>query len=479
MTQVKRILSGHNRMEKLNNKIIDCLNHLWAIGDHNLAWNHKEDDDSKGKSYCYVHPESGELHNKYQGHPVKEMIFYPWGGATRIGRPRVKHSRLLNHSKRLHRATVDTPVVINKHHNVCPGETDCIHVPTDARQIAWQWLKVEKLLDTHLISHQEANQLRHKMQLYSTMPGCDMIRAHTRKQMCNSVINHAWKEKEYLREQAKLDKMIKTCQFTRIDRAFATTTGSLVMPTTSVSMPVNNESAGAVEQLYGGAAEQLKVFKSLQYCPRNMANSQRGGRKHNRKHQRNQTHPSANAATDVNRHANLTCYGCGEKGHIVPSYPKNKGKQGQPPTTAKGNAVQETEQCNSWDNELVCVACHAQLEEAKITTTPNAGPPLLIHVTWDVEQLTNMKIFASLAIWVGESTFNAEREKQISAGDLPSEYIGDLEPLNEPLWLLLHNRPLQDLAYDFTCIVYTDHRARPVFIIGINPSLKRGFNLEL
>jgi hypothetical protein len=77
MTQVKRILSGHNRMEKLNNKIIDCLNHLWAIGDHNLAWNHKEDDDSKGKSYCYVHPESGELHNKYQGHPVKETIFYP------------------------------------------------------------------------------------------------------------------------------------------------------------------------------------------------------------------------------------------------------------------------------------------------------------------------------------------------------------------------------------------------------------------
>jgi len=35
--QVQRILSGHDRMEKLNNKIIDCLNHFWAIGDHNLA----------------------------------------------------------------------------------------------------------------------------------------------------------------------------------------------------------------------------------------------------------------------------------------------------------------------------------------------------------------------------------------------------------------------------------------------------------
>jgi hypothetical protein len=35
--QVQRILSGHDRMEKLNNKIIDCLNHFWAIGDHNFA----------------------------------------------------------------------------------------------------------------------------------------------------------------------------------------------------------------------------------------------------------------------------------------------------------------------------------------------------------------------------------------------------------------------------------------------------------
>jgi len=33
-----------------------------------------------GQSHCYVHLETGELHNKYQGHPVKETIFYARGG---------------------------------------------------------------------------------------------------------------------------------------------------------------------------------------------------------------------------------------------------------------------------------------------------------------------------------------------------------------------------------------------------------------
>jgi hypothetical protein len=76
-------------------------------------------------------------------------------------------------------------------------------------------------------------------------------------------------------------------------------------------------------------------------------------------------------------------YGCGEKGHIVTNCPKNKKsdskwKQGQPPTTAKGNAAQDTGQHTSHDNEIVCIACHIDLEEAKIAIPPCAGPQPLI-----------------------------------------------------------------------------------------------------
>jgi hypothetical protein len=180
----------------------------------------------------------------------------------------------------------------------------------------------------------------------------------------------------------------------------------------------------------------------------NVAHSHKG-EKTSKKSQRNRTRSSANAVTDIDKHANITCYGCGEKGHIVSNCPKNKGKPAQAPTTARGNAAQETESRTSWNNELVCLACQLLLDQTKIDTPPNSGPTPLIHVSWDVDQLLNTKIFVSIAIRVDESTFNPEREKQILAEHLPSEYLGDLEPLNEPLWLLLHNRPLQDLVPNF------------------------------
>ena len=56
----------------------------------------------------------------------------------------------------------------------------------------------------------------------------------------------------------------------------------------------------------------------------------------------------------------------------------SKWRQGQPPTTAKGNAAQDTGQHTSHDNEIVCIACHIDLEEAKIAIPPSAGPQPLI-----------------------------------------------------------------------------------------------------
>jgi hypothetical protein len=57
-------------------------------------------------------------------------------------------------------------------------------------------------------------------------------------------------------------------------------------------------------------------------------------------------------------------------------------------------------------------------------------------------------------------------------------YAGDLEPLDEPLWVLLHNRPFDDLDTRVARITRPDHRARGVFLDGILPALQRGFGLE-
>jgi hypothetical protein len=51
MHEVQRILTEHKGMCRLNDKVIDCLNHLYAIEDRNLAWNRQEDKDSCSKDY--------------------------------------------------------------------------------------------------------------------------------------------------------------------------------------------------------------------------------------------------------------------------------------------------------------------------------------------------------------------------------------------------------------------------------------------
>jgi hypothetical protein len=70
------------------------------------------------------------------------------------------------------------------------------------------------------------------------------------------------------------------------------------------------------------------------------------------------------------------------------------------------------------------------------------------------------KNFVSLAVRVDESTFGWEQEQQLKLGNLPTMYTGDLEPLDEPLWVLLHNRPWNNLDTCIARITYPDHQPR-------------------
>jgi len=99
-------------------------------------------------------------------------------------------------------------------------------------------------------------------------------------------------------------------------------------------------------------------------------------------------------------------------------------------------------------------------------------------VDHQARELTNTGIFVSLAIRIDESVLRWAQERKYERDNLPEKYDGDLDPLEEPLWVLLHNRPLTDLEPHFTRITYPNHRARPVFTEGIIPGLKRGFEIE-
>jgi len=104
------------------------------------------------------------------------------------------------------------------------------------------------------------------------------------------------------------------------------------------------------------------------------AHRNRGGRGNGNSQQNgpNKT-ADANAAIDANKHAHLTCFHCGKKGHIVPNFPEKKSgkpgssRPGSSIRTAQGNAACSTgDEDNS--SELVCLARHVEL--------PIMRPPL-------------------------------------------------------------------------------------------------------
>jgi hypothetical protein len=82
-----------------------------------------------------------------------------------------------------------------------------------------------------------------------------------------------------------------------------------------------------------------------------MAHDQRGDHTHRYRNNRGNKQPQrkghnkttdANAATDTNKHAKLTCYNCGKKGHIIPNCPEEKNGKSGASRAAQGNAAQAT-----------------------------------------------------------------------------------------------------------------------------------------
>jgi hypothetical protein len=84
-------------------------------------------------------------------------------------------------------------------------------------------------------------------------------------------------------------------------------------------------------------------------------------------------------------------------------------------------------------------------------------------VDFHATQFCSTDVFISLVVQVDETTFSWKRERAFQQGHLPKLYTGDFEPVEELLWVLLHNRPLSDMEPRFAIIVCPDYRARSVF----------------
>jgi hypothetical protein len=220
---------------------------------------------------------------------------------------------------------------------------------------------------------------------------------------------------------------------------------------------------------------------SVRIAQGNVAMGQRGDRtNHNTPYPRRNSHRKPeryNAATDSNRYANVTCYNCGKKGHIVPNCPDKKNGKSTAGNNkpAQGNIAHSTMNPAANSPELVCLARHVEIPRIR---PPRSGPAAGIIMDFEARELGNTQAFVSLIVRVDESVFSWERERSFNWGRSPELYTGDLVPTEEPIWVMLHNRPLHDLEPQCARITYPDHRARIVFTDGIIPGLKRGFDIE-
>jgi len=185
----------------------------------------------------------------------------------------------------------------------------------------------------------------------------------------------------------------------------------------------------------------------------NVPMGQRGDRTHrNTRNPRRNGHRKsecANAATDSNRYANVTCYNCGKKGHNAPNCPdKKNGKSNAGKSNAGnnkpalGNAARSTSDPADNSPELVCLAHHIEIPRIR---PPRSGPVAAITMDFEARELDNVRRFFSLVIRVDESVFSWERERSFNWGHLPELYTGDLDPMEEPVWVMSYNRPLHDL----------------------------------
>jgi hypothetical protein len=101
-------------------------------------------------------------------------------------------------------------------------------------------------------------------------------------------------------------------------------------------------------------------------------------------------------------------------------------------------------------------------------------PPPHLEVDFHAQHLLDLWRYVSIVL-----LFNTSRELKIGMGYLPSSYGGNLEPLDEPLWVLLHNHPLEDVKHRFnSLLIYPGTNSRPIFTQEIIQILNEVFHIR-
>jgi hypothetical protein len=209
----------------------------------------------------------------------------------------------------------------------------------------------------------------------------------------------------------------------------------------------------------------------------------------------------------------MICYKCGEPGHVATNCPTNRTtvpstssmQRSRTAPPARGHAAVAQEGGNATSNStsttsgtsrgslsrnaLVCMArafCYEQAMSARRVPDYNASPHLcrptpqpipVLDVDNEDEHFLDINRYVTMVILVTPREFNPMLEGHIASGIAPIDYNGNLNPLDDGIWILLHAHPLSDVDRSFAAITYPQGREGVVIAEGVIPMLQERFGI--
>jgi hypothetical protein len=140
---------------------------------------------------------------------------------------------------------------------------------------------------------------------------------------------------------------------------------------------------------------------------------------------------------------------------------------------------------------MVCMARAVQLEHAmsarqvvhyNLDPTQDRPSPLptpTMTLDHEGEHFLDTDRFVTLILPLSPGQFNPILEDHIAHRIATAHYGGDLNPLNDGLWVILHDQPLSEVDRSFAVITYPNGVADVVIEDGVLPMLERRFSIPM
>jgi hypothetical protein len=108
---------------------------------------------------------------------------------------------------------------------------------------------------------------------------------------------------------------------------------------------------------------------------------------------------------------------------------------------------------------------------------PTPQPIPVLDVDHEGAHFLDVDRYVTMVLPVNRGQFNPMLERHIASVIVPSGYYGNLNPLDDDFWVLLHAYPLSDVDRSFAVITYPQGREGAVIAEGVTPMLQDRFGI--